>query len=377
MGLVAGKGSVGELGGILDRLGARRVFLVTGRASFEESGARAAVEPGLVGREVVRFSELSPNPTAEDVTNGVAALRAAKCDAVVAVGGGSVLDTAKLVNACAAEDGPAVEYLVKARLFTGRGSLPVVAIPTTAGSGAEATHFATVYVDGEKHSAAHASMLPGWVILDHGLTASAGKALTASTGIDALAQGIESYWSTRATDESRGWARDAVVGAAAELAAAVNEPTERARERMMMASHLAGRAINVARTTAPHALSYAITIGFGVPHGHAVGLTLGAVFAYNGRVGPGDATVGAGGGAAVRQRVGELCAMLGVDDAEAGQRRVDALMKEIGLETRLSRLGVTRADLPRLVASVNDERLANNPRKLPAAEIGKLLESVF
>jgi alcohol dehydrogenase class IV len=366
MGLVAGKGSVGELGRILDGIGARRVFLVTGRASFEGSGARAAVEPGLVGRDVVRFSDFAPNPTSEDVARGVEALRAARCDAVVAVGGGSVLDTAKVVNACAAEEGPAVDYLVKARLFTGRG-LPLVAIPTTAGSGAEATHFATVYVDGEKHSAAHAGMLPGYVILDHALTASAGKALTASTGIDALAQGIESYWSTRATDESRGWARDAVVGAAAELAAAVNEPTERARERMMMASHLAGRAIDVARTTAPHALSYAITIGFGVPHGHAVGLTLGAVFAYN----------GAAEVAAVRQRVGELCAMLGVEDAAAGGRKVDALMKEIGLETRLSRLGVTRGDLPRLVASVNDERLANNPRKLPAAEIGKLLESVF
>jgi alcohol dehydrogenase class IV len=374
--LVAGKGSVGELGGILDGIGARRVFLVTGRASFEASGARAAVEPGLVGREVVRFAEFAPNPTSDDVQRGVDALRAARCDVVVAVGGGSVLDTAKLVNACAAEDGPAVDYLVKARVFRGGAALPLVAIPTTAGSGAEATHFATVYVDGEKHSAAHAGMLPGWVVLDHGLTMSAGKALTASTGIDALAQGIESYWSTRATDESRGWARDAVVGAAAALAAAVNEPTERVRERMMMASHLAGRAINVARTTAPHALSYAITIGFGVPHGHAVGLTLGAVFAYNGAVrGDADAVSGDAGG--VRKTVGELCVMLGVEDAEAGRRRVDGLMTEIGLETRLSRLGVGRADLGKLVASVNDERLANNPRRLPATEIGKLLESVF
>jgi alcohol dehydrogenase class IV len=371
--IVHGAGSVGKLGELLDRVGARRVFLVSGRSSFEHSGARAAVEPGLAGREVVRFSEFAPNPTAEDVTRGVELLRAAAADAVVAVGGGSVLDMAKLVNVCAAQDGAPIDYLVRPGAFVRRG-LPLIAVPTTAGSGAEATHFATVYVGGEKHSAAHASMLPDHAILDHELTRSASPALTASTGMDALAQGIESYWSTRATDDSRGFARDAVAGAIASLVDAVNDPSDAVRARMMTASHRAGRAINIARTTAPHALSYALTIGFGVPHGHAVAVTLGAVFAYNARV---DRDATAGDDTAVRGRLAELCALLGVADAEGGRRKLDGLLRAIGLEGRLSALGVTRADLPALVRSVNDERLANNPRRLPADAIGGLLESVF
>ncbi len=372
---LAGWGSASRLGEVLDQLGARAVFLVCGRSSFAGSGAEAATKGALAARRVTRFDDFSPNPTSDEVTRGVAALRGAGAHAVVAVGGGSALDLAKLVNACAAQDGDAVDYLTGRRKLAVRG-LPLIAVPTTSGSGAEATHFATVYVDGVKHSAASQLMLPDHAILDPALTASLSPAITASTGIDALAQGIESYWSVAATDASRERAREAIVRAARSLPAAVAGGSERARQEMMTAANLAGKAIDVSRTTAPHALSYAITIGFGVPHGHAVGLTLADILDHNAAVVEGDVCHPMG-AEFVRARVAEITEALGCAEARQASDRLREMMSAIGLETRLRNLGVARSDLEGLVRSVNDERLSNNPRRLPAPAIGRILESIY
>jgi len=341
-----GRGSVARLGPVLDSARCRAVFLVTGKSSYAGSGAKAALEPFLASIRVVHFDEFSRNPTSEDVRRGVEKFREAAAD-----------------------------YISKRRSFSGPG-LAMVAIPTTAGTGAEATHFATIYLDGVKHSAIDGHMLPAHAILDADLTMSVPPAITAATGIDALAQGIESYWSVNATDGSRGHAREAVQRAAGALAEAVAENTEISRDEMMIAANLAGKAINVSRTTAPHALSYKLTSDFGVPHGHAVGLTLGTVFAFNSRVADDDATHPAG-AEFTRARIAELCELLDCADAAAARDRLQGLMTSIGLETRLSRLGVARSDLPALAGAVNEERLLNNPRRLPPAAIASILETIY
>jgi alcohol dehydrogenase class IV len=372
---VSGWGAAARLGEILDRLGATSIFVVSGRASYAGSGAEHAFAPALAGRRVVRFCDFSPNPTSDEVTRGVAALRGSGAGVVIAVGGGSALDLAKLVNVCAAHPGEPVDYLTGRRRLSER-ALPLVAVPTTAGSGAEATHFATVYVDGVKHSAASRLMLPEQVILDPALTMSLPAAITASTGMDALAQGIESYWSVAATDASRSLAREAIERAARSLPAAVAGGDADVRGEMMIAANLAGKAIDVSRTTAPHALSYAITIGFGVPHGHAVGLTLAEILAYNAEVCDDDVRH-PGGASFVRDRMREVSAALGCASANEAAAYLARTMAAIGLETRLRALGVTRADLPSLVRSVNDERLSNNPRRLPDLAIGRILDAIY
>ena len=374
MSVHAGPGSCARLGGILARLGARSVFLVTGRASYATSGAEAALAPALGEKRVVRFCEFTPNPTANEVEGGVRLFRGAPCDTVVAVGGGSVLDMAKLVNTCAASDGDVPEQL-RNEVALARG-VPLVAIPTTAGSGAEATHFATVYVEGEKYSTVDGGMRPTHAILDAELTASLPPALTASTGIDALAQGIESYWSVRADEQSLADAREAVRLAMHSLVAATCNPSDESRLDMLEAAHRAGCAIDRSRTTAPHALSYALTRGFGIPHGHAVGLTLGAFFAWNARTREGDLSDPRG-PEWVGARIAELCRLLDSANGEAARATLDRLMAKLGLETRLRALGVSRGDLPALARSVNEERLANNPRRLPPEAVGRVLESVY
>lgn len=374
MSVHSGPGSSAELGGILTRLGARSVFLVTGRASYAGSGAEAALAAALEGRRVVRFCEFEPNPTVDEVERGVGLFSSDPCDVLVAVGGGSVLDMAKLVNACAASEGE-VPAQLRNEVALAPG-VPLVAIPTTAGSGAEATHFATVYVEGEKYSTVDEGMRPTEVILDAQLTATLPAALSASTGIDALAQGIESYWSVSANEQSLADAREAVQLATRSLVAATCNPDEASRRDMLEAAHRAGRAIDRSRTTAPHALSYALTLGFGVPHGHAVGLTLGAVFAWNAHTGAGDLSDPRG-SEWVGARMGELCRLLDCSDGDAARTALDGLMGKLGLETRLRALGVSRSDLPALARSVNEERLANNPRRLPPEAVGQVLESIY
>jgi len=370
-----GRGSAARLDEVLSGCEARRVFLVCDPGSFAVSGAERALSAALASRQVTRFEDFELNPKCEDVERGVAALRTARCDAVVAVGGGSPLDIAKLVRICAAHDGPVADYARKARSFEHPGA-PLIAIPTTAGSGAEATHFSVLYLDGDKYSVAHQSIRPDAIILDAALTESLPPAVTASTGVDALSQGIEAFWSVGSNRDSQAASREAVTLATAHLEGAVNQPTRADREAMLRAAHLGGKAIDIAKTTAAHALSYAFTSRYGVPHGHAVLLTLSAIFDFNAEVTDEDATDPRG-AAHSRACIDELRTLMKIPPGTPCRAHLDQLMARIGLATGLASVGVARTDLPALARAVNAERLGNNPRRLTTDLLVGILESVF
>ena len=160
----------------------------------------------------------------------------------------------------------------------------MIAIPTTAGTGSEATHFAVVYVDGEKYSLAHPYLVPAYAVIDPLLTYSLPAGVTAASGLDAFCQAIESIWAVGATDVSHTFATEAARLAVQHLRAAVQNPTDTARAGMCRAAHLSGKAINISKTTAPHALSYVLTAEYGLAHGVAVALTLAPMLQYNAQV---------------------------------------------------------------------------------------------
>jgi alcohol dehydrogenase class IV len=360
---------------VFDTIAPRTVFLVTSKSSYVSCSAEAKLMPLLHGRDVVHFREYSPNPTTGDLERGLEVFRARRPDVVIAVGGGSAIDIAKLINTCGVHDGEAGDFIHGRRSFETRGR-PLLAVPTTAGTGAEVTRFAVVYGNGRKFSVVHDFLLPDHYILDPSLTASLPPRVAASTGMDTLGHAFESYWSVGSTVDSRACAREAIVLAIDQLGPAVCCPSEAAREAMLRAANLSGRAINVSMTSAPHALSYAFTLRFGVPHGHAVGLTLGAVFAENAEVTSDDVIDGRG-IEFVKERMAELGHLIGAFSPTEGSRVLSHFMATLGLETRLRDLGVTRADLPGLVDSVNQQRLANNPRRLSPARLGRILESIY
>jgi alcohol dehydrogenase class IV len=357
---------------ILDEIGADSVFLVCGGHSYEASGAARALEPALAQRRVTRFSDFDPNPDLEALERGLSAFRQSEHQVVLAVGGGTALDLAKLVAAFASGKASPIDVLEGRAHLSGSGPT-LIAVPTTAGTGSEATHFAVLYVGHRKHSVAHPSMRPDFAIVDPTLTHSVPASVTATTGLDALAQAMESLWSVNSTEETATWAREAVDLAFRALPAVVQQPSADSRYALCRASHLAGKAIDVTKTTAPHALSYAMTAHFGVPHGHAVALTLGEMLVFNDAVTDRDVTDPRG-PARVRGATREVAQLLGCGSAEAARDQLTDLIGAVGLEARLGSLGIEKAaDFALLRDDVNVERLQNNPRALTPRDIEALL----
>ena len=369
-----GHGAVEQVPGIVRRFGARRVLLVCGRRSFESSGASRMLPALDEDHDLVRWSDFSPNTDADDLGRGLEILRSHAPDLVLAVGGGSAMDLAKLLCAFGTLGAGAdlVEAIERGPRIDSRGPA-LVLVPTTSGSGSEATHFAVVYVGQDKHSIAGPGMLPDHVVLDPDLSTSGSPYQRASSGIDAVCQAIESLWATGATDESRDLARRALSLLLDHIEGFVAEPSVSSTEGMCLGSHLAGRAINISKTTAAHALSYGITMRHGISHGHAVALTLGLFIEAHADAGPDSLQPGVDpdGHHHVMQQVLDL---LGGTDPAAARARFTHLLERIGLEPRLTAAGVTdAAERDALVAGVNLERLGNNPVQFGQDDLRSLL----
>ena len=275
-----GLGAIDKAKEIIKEIGAKKVLLVTGKKSYGNSGAKGKLEKILSDVYVEQFDQFEVNPKLEDVCTGVDILNNTKFDLIIAVGGGSVLDMAKLINILAVQiEDDLLLYINDSKLISKRG-LPLVAIPTTSGTGSEATHFSVVYVDSVKYSLAHDLMLPNYSIVDAELSFNLSPHIAAATGMDALSQAVESYWAVKSTEESKKYAEEAIKLILPVIEDAVSG-NNRSKEIMSKAAHLSGKAINISTTTAPHAISYPITTHFGLQHGHSVALMLGNFFVIN------------------------------------------------------------------------------------------------
>jgi len=355
-----GPGSLKHIQEIIDRHQARRVLLVTGKGSYDKSGAKGALAPFLEGCDVVRFSDFTPNPKLEEALAGIELIQTERPDLVVAVGGGSVIDMGKLIVTMAAQEGIEARAMVMDQSLVRAKGLPFVAIPTTAGTGSEATHFAVVYINSVKYSLAHSYILPDYAIVDSRLTHNASTDTIASCSMDALTQAVESYWSVSSSDESRAYAARAIKMIVDVLEAVHGDDVE-AKRIMAEAAYLSGKAINITKTTAPHAISYPITTHFNVPHGHAVALTLGKFFVLHADE---SNTILAEkrGRNYFRQVMADLYSMFGCDSAPECCRKWYEAMDRIGLQTDMRALGIkTETDVAMIEKSISLERLSNNP----------------
>ncbi len=372
--ILEGRGSAGELRRILSRHSPRKIFLVTAGESFRTSTAERTVLPILRSYGYVRFCDFAPNPRLEDVAAGVNVFRTEQCDYVVGIGGGSVIDLAKAVSILVDQPAGPEQYLTNEAGFTPR-RIGSIMVPTTAGSGSESTHFSVVYINSVKHSLAHLSMLPDYAILDATLTDSVPPRLTACSGLDALSQAVESFWSVKSTEASRALSVRGLVMVLENLAGATHHPDEQARDNMLKAANLAGQAINIARTTAAHGASYYLTTHHHVPHGHAVALILPHLVAFNGYAEP-EQVSDKRGPEFVTERMGELLDVLQVDSPEAARRKLIALVADLGLETRLSQCGVGSDGITAMaVTAVASDRVAHNPVMIRKEDMQSILRA--
>ncbi|MBK7107120.1 MAG: phosphonoacetaldehyde reductase [Ignavibacteriae bacterium] len=357
---------------MLKKLNKKNILLVTGRDSYTQSGAKKKIMPFLNNLNIIHFFDFQTNPSFEDVKKGVEIFNQNKCEVIVAIGGGSVIDMAKLIKYYNNTD---IRSITENNLLDfNLKPLPIICIPTTAGSGSEATHFAVMYIGFKKFSIANQVLLPNHVIIDPELHYSLSKEQIALSGIDAFCQGIESMWSINANQESQEYSEIAIRLLWRNLKNAIVFGNEVSHLNVAVGSNFAGRAINITKTTAPHAISYILTKIYGIAHGNAVAITLPAFFLYNltfkkfekNKYQTQDS---------FSQR---LLVTLDAKTPEQGKLKIEKLIKEIGLKTKLSELdNFHKEDIAYIVENINIERLSNNPKSISKLELYALLENVI
>lgn len=331
-----GKNAIVEWLSKMQTIAPKHCFVVRGHRSFEACGGQDVIKQlqKETHCQISEFEDFSVNPKCEEAQVGVEKLLQSKADMIVAIGGGSVMDMAKLIRHMGAEQG----Y-----------SIPLHTMPTTAGTGAEATHFAVVYIDGKKQSIAADDVLPDVAVVYPPFTYSNSEYQTACTGFDAVAQAIESFWAKGATEESRAYAKKALGLLWNQLPQLVQNPTEELRDQVAEGAYWAGRAINISTTTAPHAFSYAFTSHYNYPHGHAVALTFPFFVKLNGSK--------------------ELFEMLGLSSKYVSEE-MRKYITQLGLSLKLD----SSVDIMDTLQEVNLQRLSNNPVEV-TPEIIKRLET--
>ncbi|MDB4632785.1 iron-containing alcohol dehydrogenase [bacterium] len=323
------------------------------------------------------FMEFSPNPTWDSLNAAMAAAQSSRAECVLAIGGGTAMDLAKLTATALQMGG--VDQLWAAtesgsEVTIERSNIDLIAIPTTAGTGAEVTRFAVLYRDGIKCSLSGDALKPDAWALDPSLLASLPRSVIADAGLDAVCQAMESLWSVRSTSESEDHAQAALGLAIEHLETAVHSSDNDSITGMQISAHLAGKAINLTTTTAPHALSYGLTSLFGIPHGRAVAILFGQVFRRNMKVSDSDCTHPAG-SKFVRRRLEEIAECWGQTCESFPAWWEGYLSHRLQLPSFNAR--ATTRQLDQLNDSVNANRLANNPLTLMRSDINEIYQHLF
>ena len=365
-----GEGKITSLKVFLELEKPKKVLLLHGSKSFESlSGSIDNLIPCPYENFVVTESFIS----FDMLLKGLEFYKNTNSDCIICIGGGTIIDFGKLISIFSANPGSIIDYASANKNFRPRNNL-LIALPTTSGSGSEATHFAVLHNGLTKYSIADKSLLPDYAIIDPELTYSLSPYQTAVSGIDALCQGIESFWSLQSNSESREYSREAISLVLKNIETAVIEPTRLSRLNMSRGSHFAGKAINIAKTTAAHAFSYPLTKLFDVPHGHAVSLTIGKFYEhnctgelYNKNFNPNTS---------LKSIMSELNQIMNVENCNEAKMRLTLVMSNIGLDSRLPETVHYRDSVSDVIENVNIERLSNNPVKVTTDDLINIFKSL-
>jgi alcohol dehydrogenase class IV len=372
-----GAGSVDELGAVVAQLGIVRPVLITDRYLADTGQAERLVTIlRAAGTEPAVFSETVPDPTVASLTTGLEVVRAHRADGIIGFGGGSPMDTAKALAVLAPNGGGIASYRAPGS-YAGP-ALPIVAVPTTAGSGSEATQF-TVITDGdtdEKMLCPGLSFLPIAIVVDYELTVSMPARLTADTGVDALTHAIEAYVSRRGSAFTDGLALSAMHSISRHLRRVYADGGDRiAREAMMLASTQAGMAFSNSSVALVHGMSRPIGGHFHVAHGLSNAMLLPAVTKFSI-----DSAV---------EKYADCARAMGLVDESADSREAaDALVREleqlctdVDVPTPES-YGIDRTQWEQRLDTMAEQALAsgspgNNPRIPTHDEIVSLYREIY
>ncbi|MBP5592251.1 phosphonoacetaldehyde reductase [bacterium] len=321
------------------------------------------------GLKIIRFSDFQPNPLYESVVEGVKLLRAEGCDSIMAVGGGSAMDVAKCIKLYSNMEGNGIDgsYLKQEKI---PDFIPFIAMPTTAGTGSEATRYAVIYYNDAKQSVTSESFIPGTVLMDPNALKTLPLYQKKATMMDALCHAVESFWSLNSTEESKKYSKAAIEGVLANMEGYLNN-TESGNAGMLLSAHTAGKAINITQTTAGHAMCYKITSLFRVAHGHAAVLCDRVLFPW--MIKNTDKCIDSRGEKYLKETFQQIASAMGCDTPETAARKLNDIFSSLEFKVPAA----TAEQFEILKNSVNPVRLKNHPVALDVSTIDALYHEIL
>ena len=349
-----GFGRLAQLGTILEELGLHRCVVACDPFLADTVQALMKRVPALCAV----YDRVEPNPQLSGAAAAAELIRVHRADGVVGIGGGSTLDTAKFAAAIACGEAPADDYFTGRQPFPAK-RIPVIAIPSTAGTGSEVTQVSVMSRGREKKTINHPVFMPKAAVVDPELTLSVPPRTTMNTGLDALAHALEGYWSRNHQPISDQMALRAVRLVLENLENAWRDGSDReARTNLSLAALFGGLAFALPKTAGSHACSYPLSEDYGLPHGEACAFTLDSFVRLN-----------------ADERLEALCRDADLSGTEELAERISALKKLGGLRSRLSDLG--QVDLDKLVHDCAVHPLMqNNPVAMDEAALRRMFEAL-
>lgn len=361
---------------IIEKENIKKPFVVISESAFKgselEEILRSLLKLGKI-EDIYFFSDFENNPKYEDIIKGLELFKKNRYDVIISYGGGSSIDVAKLIKyfSCIDNKNDKGRNLLLIKGISNNNStqksIPHIAIPTTCGSGAEATQFAVLYYQNRKYSVEHQALLPEYVIIDPYVLIKLPDKVLASSIMDSLAQGIESYWSINSNEESQVYSKKCIELVMQNYLKAFEERDVNSLYNLSKASNFSGKAINIAKTTAPHAMSYVLTSKYNIPHGQAVMIILPFVYEFNAKM-EGELNEKRGKDH-LKKVFEELNSLLYVSSSKEAKEKLINMMTKLNLKTKLSEITDEEINVKELIHSINLERLKNNPLKLGKTEI--------
>ena len=366
-GIITAENNYEKLDKWIASCGARSIMLVCGAALDAMPIKRYfdSVEARL-GIKIVRFSDFTPNPVYDFVVEGVSLFNKENCGALIAIGGGSAMDVAKCIKLFSNMDQS--KNFLKQEIKP--NDIPFLAVPTTAGSGSEATRYAVIYYNGAKQSITHESIIPKTVLMDSSLLKTLPLYQRKCTMFDALCHSIESIWSVNSTDESKAYASEAIHLILDNMDGYLVNDDE-ANLEMLMAAYKAGKAINITQTTAGHAMCYKMTSLYGLAHGHSAMLCVKSLFPW--MLENIDKCIDPRGADYLKSVMDYIAETFGYSDPYKVCEYLEGLYSRLNMSTPEA----TEEEFILLVSSVNVDRLKNHPIKLDRDSIDLLYHKIL
>ena len=351
----------------LDR-GIRKICVVCG-SSFKKFSVGKYVTDFFAANDidVVFFSDFQPNPDYESIVKGVEVFKKNECDAILAVGGGSAMDVAKCIKLYATM--PFGSDYINQKIEP--NDIPFVAIPTTAGTGSEATRYAVIYYNGVKQSITDYSCIPQAVLFDPSVLDTLPDYQRKTTMLDAFCHAVESFWSVNSTDESKKYSKKAIRLILKNMESYLADGNV-GNMNMLMAANLAGKAINITQTTAGHAMCYKLTSLYGISHGHAAALCVSELWPY--MIENTGKCIDSRGKEYLESVFKEIAKTMGEKNPLDAAAKFQNIVKQLDLKAPEIK---SEGDFDVLKKSVNPTRLKNNPVSLDEETIDMLYHKIL